>query len=136
MQAQTTISGIGADVTIAGTQASSDLQHFDSPSNGQLRHLGINPVEMTMDFNFILQGTNLDQYRISLIRNSNAVETIVFTQLRTINKLQGGINVTSFTGITHSLLLQNEFLYWKVANMTSTGNCTLVLNSVWSIHSR
>jgi hypothetical protein len=41
----TPISVAGQFETLLGTWSTSDLQHFDSPANGQLRHIGNNPRE-------------------------------------------------------------------------------------------
>ena len=41
----TIISASGVFEDVAGTYVDSDLQHFDTPSNGQLRHIGDSPNE-------------------------------------------------------------------------------------------
>jgi len=44
----TTVLSFNTPTPLLGTVTNSDLQHFDSPSNGQLRHLGSNPREFTV----------------------------------------------------------------------------------------
>ena len=44
-EAVTPISTIGQYVPIQGTKVASNMQHFDSPGDGQLRNLGNNPRE-------------------------------------------------------------------------------------------
>ena len=41
-------------VDIAGTLVPISLEHFDSPSSDELRHLGITPIEFTVSWNFVL----------------------------------------------------------------------------------
>ena len=121
---------------LLGTWTVADLQHFDSPANGQLRHLGVTPVEYSVSWDFILDGAPNAEYKIELIKDSGGVETVVHSQTRVINNLQGGRDVAYFTGTHHENLTQNDFTYWKVSNTTGTQNCTLELGSTWDVDAR
>lgn len=121
---------------LLGTFTNTDLQHFDSPSNGQLRHLGINPREFTVNFDFILDGGPNEEYRIELVQNDGSDDTVIYQQTRVINNLQGGRDVAYFTGTANAILNQNEYVFWQVTNITSTSNCTLELDSSFSVEER
>jgi len=53
-EANTVIAAINTPVDIAGLFAETDLQHFDSPSDGVLRHTGNTPLEFNVSFDFSL----------------------------------------------------------------------------------
>ena len=86
-EVETGVTG-GLPFILLGTVTNSDLQHFDSPSNGQMRHLGTNPREYTVNFDFVLDGGQNQTYKIELIKNDGS-NTIVYQQTRVINNLQG-----------------------------------------------
>ena len=137
---ETVISTQAVPVVLLGTQLAGDLQHFDSPSNGQLRFLGTNPIEYTVSWDFVLEGSPNDTYRIDLCRNRDAVKSIIHSQTRVVNNLQGGgqnaRDVAYFTGSTHETLYQNDFTYWEVTNLSDDANCTLEFDSDWIIDHR
>lgn len=126
---------VGVPSVLLGTVTTSDMQHFDSPSNGQLRHLGANPREYTAKFDFILDGGQNAEYKIELVKN-DGVDTVVYQQTRVINNLQGGRDVAYFTGLANVILDQNNYVFWQVTNLTNNTNCTLELDSAWSVEER
>lgn len=127
----------GVAVDLNGTFTATDLQHFDSPANGRLRHIGINPREYTVNFDFILDGEQSVEYKIFLIKiDSLASVTVEYTQTRVINNLQGGRDVAYYNGQTSVVLNQNDFVFWQVANITGSQDCTLELDSSWSVKER
>ena len=128
----------GLPFVLLGTVTTSDLQHFDSPSNGQLRHLGNNPREYTVNFDFSLDGGANQTYQIDLVKNHGS-PTIVFSQRRVINNLQGGggaRDIGYFTGLANVILNKNDYVFWQVTNLTNNDNCTLELDSSWSVEER
>ena len=132
---ETTIPSVNTYVPIEGTLSTFDLQHFDSPANGQLRHLGSNPREYTVNFDFILEGSANREYTIALTKNDGS-DTIVYEQTRVINNLQGGRDVAYFTGLANIILNQGEYAYWQVKNIINNNNCTLESGAGWSIEER
>ena len=120
---------------LLGTVTTSDLQHFDSPKNGQLRHLGNNPREYTVNFDFVLDGGQNDEYKIDLVKNDGS-STIAFSQTRVINNLQGGRDVAYFTGLANVILNKNDYVFWQVTNITDNTSCTLESSSSWSVEKR
>ena len=135
-EVSTVINTIDVAEVLLGTFTTSDLQHFDSPSNGQLRHLGTNPREYKINFDFIIDGTAAAEYTLLLIKDVAAVESTEFTQRRVINSLQGGRNVAYFGGSVSIILNKDEFLFWKIENNTNTDNVQVENTSSWSIEER
>lgn len=132
---QTIISGSDTPTPLLGTITNSDLQHFDAPANGQLRHLGDTPREYTVNFDFVLDGGSNDDYKIELVRN-NGSNTVVYNQIRVVNNLAGGRDVAYFTGLANLILNKNEYVFWQVTNLSDNSNCTLELSSSWSVEER
>jgi len=133
-EVETGVTG-GLPFVLLGTFVTSDLQHFDSPLNGQLRHLGNNPKEYTVNFDFVLDGGQNDEYKIELVKNNGSLN-IVYQQTRVINNLQGGRDVAYFTGLANVIMNKNDFVYWQVTNVTDNTNCTLETGSSWSVEER
>lgn len=135
-EVETTLVTINTPVVIAGTFTDSDLQHFDSNFNYSFRHLGTDPREFRITFNFVLKGLQNDQYKVSLMKNSGGSLTTEYSQIRTIDRLAGSRDVTYYTGTFGISMNQNDFLYWEVQNITSAVNCTLEINSQWDVEER
>ena len=131
-----TVLTVGASL-ILGTWTDSDLQHFDSNFNYSFRHLGTDPLDFRVTFDFVMKGTQDDQYVVSLKKDNGGVITTIYSQTRTIDRLAGVRDVTYFNGTFGVAMLQNDFLYWEVENITlATNNCTLELNSQFIIEER
>jgi len=121
---------------LLGTFTNTDMQHFDSPANGQLRHLGSNPKEFTVNFDFVLDGGSNDEYKIELVKNDGSDNTVIYQQTRVINNLQGGRDVAYFTGLANAILNRNDYVFWQVTCLTGNDNCTLELDSSFSVEER
>ena len=132
----TTISAINTKTLLLGTWTQSDLQHFDANNNWSLRNLGTEPVDYRVTFDFVLEGSQSREYRIYLIKDSGGVLTTEFTQLRTIDRLSGGRDVSYFTGTFGLELNENDFIYWEVENISGSQNCTIELDSQFLIEER
>ena len=135
IEAETVISTINIPVGINGTWVPYGLVHFDSPSAGRLRHLGNDPTEFRVPFDFVLEGADGDQYEIRLIKDDGA-ETLVYSQTRVINNLQGTRNVAYFDATTYVELNQGDSVFWQVLNKSSTANCTLEDSSQFNVEAR
>lgn len=138
VESQTNIVVQGDAVDLNGTFTASDLQHFDSPANGRLRHIGINPREFTVNWDFLIDGKNNDNYEIFLIKIAavGAVVTVEHSQIRTVNNFQGGRYVGIWSGQKSIVLNQNDIIFWQVANLLDDDNCTLEEDSTWSVKER
>jgi len=136
-EALSTIAVIGVGVDMAGTWTPSDLQHFDSPASNELRHLGEDPKEFRVSFSLVVDGTAGDTIAIELVKvDGFATPSLEFTQKRVINNLQGGRDVAYFTGAFNIKMNKNDFVVWQIANLTSTDNVTLELDSSWLLEER
>jgi len=136
-EVQTTINTQGTAVDLNGNFSAIGLQHFDSPSNGKLRHLGINPTEFIVNWDFIIDGKDNDNYELFLIKiDSFAAVTVEATQVRTVNNFQGGRDVGIWSGQKPVILNQNDVIFWQIANLLDDDNCTLEVDSTWSVSER
>lgn len=129
--------GAGANRTLMlGTWTNTELQHFDSNFNYSLRHLGTNPIDFKVTFDFILEGNQSDEYTVTLVKDNGGVLTDEYSQTRTIDRLQGGRDVAYFTGSFVITIENGAFLYWEVENITDNSNCTLETSSQFLVEER
>jgi hypothetical protein len=137
-EAATTISVINTFVDVAGTFTTSDLQHFDSPAAGQLRHLGETPREYRILGDLVVDGTANDDLTLKLVKWDNSASGFVdvTTQSRQVNSLSGGRNVAFFTPIWVVDLELNDYVKIQVANATSTANVTVENDSFYTVLER
>ena len=136
-QAVSTISTAGIGVDMAGTWTASDLQHFDSPASNELRHIGTDPKDFRVTFDFVIEGSSGDVIAVDMIKiDTLANVTIEYTQTRVINNLQGGRDVSYFTGTFNVRMNQNDILIWQVINTDGTGNVTVENASQWIVEER
>lgn len=135
---ETVINTQGTAEDLNGTFVTNDLQHFDSPANGQLRHIGTNPREYNVSFDFIVDGVQNNDYEIFLLRLNGGIgiPDILYNQRRSVDNLLGARDVAYFNSNTNIVLKQNDICFWQIANLTGTGNCTLELDSSWSVKER
>ena len=137
VEVQTVIATQGSAVDLNGTFIAVDLQHFDSPANGRLRHIGINPREFTVNWDFLIDGKDNDNYELFLIKiDGQANVSIEYAQVRTVNNFQGGRDVGIWSGQTSVILNQNDVIFWQIANLLDDDNCTLEVDSTWSVKER
>lgn len=134
----TTISVIGAAVDVAGTFTASDLQHFDAPANGQLRHLGNTPREYRVSVDFSVAGTSAEQIKLLIVKWDDSASSFVeiATQTREINNFVGSRDIAFFNMLKTVVLDQNDYIKIQVANMTSTNNVTAELGDSFVVFAR
>ena len=134
----TTIVSSGVYVDLAGTAAASDLQHFDSPANGQLRYLGETPKEFQISGQFVIDGTANDVVAVKAVIYRDATTSFEDGKIqnRVINSLQGGRNVAYYIYIDSVTLNQNDYVKFQVANIGSTDDVTAELDSSFSVQVR
>jgi hypothetical protein len=124
--------------TLLGTFTNAELTHFDSPSNGQLRHLGSNPREFTIVADFILDSTANNVVDLKLVKWDNSAAGFVdlFVQRRQVNSLIGARDVAFFNINVNIALDQNDYIYWEVANESSSADITAELDSFFVANPR
>ena len=131
----TTINTINVEEDLAGTWTASNLEHFDNPVNGHLRHLGNDPKAYRVTFDMVLEGTAGETYEIRLVKDDGAV-TLQYSQARVINNLQGARNVGYFSGTAYVNMNQGDVIYWRVVNTSSAADCTLEDGSQFNTEAR
>ena len=134
----TTISSSSTFVALAGTFTAIDLQHFDEPSNGQLRHLGHDPREFNLYADLALDSAaNKDLVvRVRKYDASAGTTSTIFSQLRVSNNFAGSRDQAFFNFFPDFVLDQNDYVFLEVANNTDTNNITAVLSSSFKIIAR
>jgi hypothetical protein len=132
----TTVTTVDTPYTLLGTQTASGLQHFDAPANGQLRLLGDIPTAYTTVFDFVIDGSANNTLELELVKDVSGVVTVIQSQKRTVNALQGGRDVAYFNGVFNLTIHKTDFVYWRIINRTGSGDVTLELDSMWHVIKR
>ena len=132
----TIITAPNVAVDLDGTFLAYDMEHFDAPSNGRLRHLGINPTEYRVTWDFVLEGRSNESYEIRLIHFSGSTPTLAYSQVRVVNNLSGGRDVAYYNGVANIILNENDFCFWQIVNLDSSQSCTLEDGSMFDVEAR
>ena len=134
----TTISSTGVFVDLAGTYTTSDLQHFDAPANGQLRHLGDSPIEYKVNVFGIIDGGSNDDVELKIVVWDDSASVFVDYKsvVRVINNLQGGRDVAYFNFTDKVLLNTDDYVKLMIANISGTSNVTAELDTEFTIEVR
>lgn len=137
VEALTTITQ-GVFTDLLGTWTASELQHFDSPSNGQLRHLGNSPREYKAVFSGVIEGNQNDSVIVKIVKFDSSATSFVdiSTQTRTINQLQGSRNIAFFNLSAVVTLEQNDYVKVQVTDDTASNDVTAELDSFLIVEER
>jgi len=140
LEVETVIGTADTYETLNGTFLGGDLQHFDTPANGQLRHLGNDPRDYEISANLVIEGGSNDTVSVKFRKWDNSLgvfsELEYTEQTRVINNLQGGRDVAYFTVLIGTTLDQNDYIYLQVKNNNDTTNVTAELGSFFRVASR
>ena len=130
--------GTGTFTQLLGTWTATDLQHFDTPSNGQLRHLGDNPREYKLTLELTLESTANDEIEIRVRKFDSSATTTgtEFSAVRQVNSLVGARNVAFFTVIDNVELDKNDYVFLEVRNNTAANNITAEIDSLFFLERR
>lgn len=134
----TVITVAGTFVDLAGTWTASDLQHFDEPANGQLRHLGQSPVEYKVSGNLVLDSTGNDEVDVKIViwRAATTSFEDAKTQRRVVDNLQGGRDVAYFALADNIILNENDYVKLQTANVLAINNITAEIDSFMNVEAR
>jgi hypothetical protein len=123
---------------LAGTWTPSDLQHFDEPANGQLRHLGESPIEYKVTGQLVIDSNQNNEVDLKVViwRDASSTFEDGKTQRRVINNLQGGRDVAYFALSDNITLNQNDYVKIQCANVNDTNNITAELDSFIQVEAR
>ena len=137
-EVETVIATVSTFVFLNGTWTATDLQHFDSPTNGQIRHLGDNPRDYKVVGDILIDGGPNDEIEIRIRKfdSSSSTTTTEGSQVRVVNNFQGGRDVAIFNFNKHVMLDQNDYIFLEVANNTDTSNVTAELDSSILVEAR
>jgi hypothetical protein len=124
--------------TLNAAWTQQQFSHFDSPSVGQLRHLGVNPIEFRLQADFTVECTanNVLAIRLRVWRDKTSSFVEFQPQLRQVNSLVGGRDVAFFSIFTSLKLEKNDYVYFQIANNSGANNPTLELDSFYIIEER
>ena len=137
-ESSTTISAVDTFYDVEGTFTASELEHFDAPSNGQLRHLGVNPREYRVYFDAIIDGNPNRVLTLQITKWDNSTSSFVSVgqQIRQVNSFVGGRDVAFLNYSTAIILDQNDYIKLQIANNTDTSNITMEDDSSYRIEQR
>ena len=124
--------------TLNAIWTASNLEHFDSPASGQLRHLGNSPREYKCIINFVIESRANNDLGIRLRKfDQSSGSFIDFTERRRqVNSLVGGRDVAIFNFSFNVTLDQNDYVFFQVRNNSGNQDLTLELNSDWILEER
>lgn len=123
---------------LLGTYQISNLQHFDSPAPGQLRHIGDNPIEYRLIYNYVIEAQRNTDVALKIVAyraSTNSFEDIKI-QRRKIDNLQGVRDVAYYSLTNHLILNKNDYIKIQVMNLTDSNNATAELDSYYLIEER
>lgn len=137
-EAATVITTAGVFVDLNGIFTSTDLQHFDVPAGGQLRHLGSSPREFHISGNLVIDGVANDEIDLKIVIFDSSTSTFIDSkaQRRVVNNLVGGRDVAYFSLADNIVLNQNDYVKLQVANVLATGNVTAEIDSFIAVSKR
>lgn len=131
--------GLGVFLDVAATLwSTSDLQHFDNPAGGQLRHLGNTPREYKVVADLVLDSGSNNEVVLRVVKwdDSASTFTTVLDQTRQINALVGGRDVAFFSININTTLDQNDYIKLQVANNSATNDITAETDSYFIVEQR
>lgn len=122
----------------AAVWTSADLQHFDNPSQGQLRHLGNTPREYKVIADFLLDSSSGDDLTLRVVKWDDSASSFVtvLDQTREVNNFQGGRDLAFFNININTDLDSNDYIKLQVANVSATNNVTAETDSYYIIEAR
>tara|TARA_R110001599_G_scaffold92583_1_gene242237 strand:+ start:154 stop:1629 length:1476 start_codon:yes stop_codon:yes gene_type:complete len=127
----TVVSATSTFYTLNGTWSYENLQHFDNPASGELRHLGVNPIEFNLVADLTLDSNSNDVLEVRLRKWNNSTSSFenFGNQVRQVNNLVGGRDVAFFTILESITLNQNDYVFLQVANNSDNTDITAEIGS-------
>ena len=127
-QTPTVIITPSAFVDVAGVFTADSLVHFDSPAQGQLRHLGDSPRDYLVEMDLVVEGPQDNSVTVQLVKNNGTVDTVVGSQTRIISRF-GGPNDRAFLHLTTPVSIdRDDTVRLQITNNTGL-NAVTVENS-------
>jgi len=122
----TSIASAGTFYDLAGTWTASDLDHFSSPANGQIRHDTSSPQEYSANYSIDLIGGSGDEVAIKLVKWDESASSFVdvASQTQIIENRILTADRVSFVNVVPVDLDDGDYLKLQVANLSDTTNVT------------
>ena len=122
----------------AGAWNTFGLQHFDTPSGGQLRHLGNTPREYKVIADFTMESiaNGTITLRVSKYNAATASVETVIDQTRQVNSLVGTRDIAFFNININVELDQNDYIFLQVATVGATSDITAEKESYYIVEAR
>lgn len=141
VETTTPISVAGTAVRVnQPTWTASFQEHFEAQSAelDGAKHIGATPIAFRVYADFVIEGGSNDELRLELWKHDAAgvSDALVWSAVRTVNNLQGGRDVALLNAETTVDLLNGDYVYWKIANVTDTTDVTFELGSQYSVSER
>jgi len=130
---------VGEFVDVDATAwTATDLQHFDNPQNGELRHIGNSPREYKVLISATARSNANNAAAIRVLKwdNSASQFTVVLDQTRVINSLVGNRDVGFFEVNINTTLDQNDYVKMQIANLTAQNDITIESDSYMIVEER
>jgi hypothetical protein len=138
-EATTTINTQGVFVDIvADSWTPADLQHFDNPSNGELRHLGNTPRDYKVIADFTLESGSNDDLSLRVLKWDDSASSFVtvLDQSRQVNNLSGGRDVAFFSININTTLDKNDYIKLQVTNQSDDSDVLAETDSYYIVEQR
>ena len=135
-EVETVITAASTYYDILGTWTADNLDHFSSPSNGELKNDGTNPSEYKLFASLILSGTANDSLSIRLLKwdSANSQFVIIKDYPSTVNSLSGPRDVSIVTFGWRVNIQQNDYIKLQVANLTDNNSLTAEIGSYFELN--
>lgn len=134
----TVVSSSNTFYNLSGIYTASDMQHFDHPSNGQLRHLGQSPREYSVSGQLVISSGSNNEVDVKIVIYRS--ETTSFEDGRTIrrviNNLQGGRDVAYYSLSDNIILNTNDYIKVQVSNVNDISDIVAEEDSFINIEAR
>lgn len=137
-ESATVISAGSTFYDLNATWTMSSPQHFTAPSNGQLQHDGINPIEFQLiaDLSLECDPNVVLEIRWAKFNNSTGFWEYFGNQRRQVNSLVGGRDIAFFNMVNNVSLAQNDKIKLQVANNNGNANVTAEIDSFFIVQER
>jgi len=121
----------------AGSWDVSNAAHFDNPSAGRIRHLGVNPVEFNIFFSLGFAATQGNEIEVRIRKYPSGGSSFTYGNIRAeVNNFVGSRDVAFFRYTSSIILQQNDSFEIEVANNSGNINVTLEQDSTIRVSPR
>lgn len=134
----TQIDSIDTFYDIEGVFQSSSLQHFDSTVSGQLRHIGLSPVEFSLSGEIDLESDSGNEISIKVVVFRSSTSTFIDGKIltRIVWTSPGSRDLANIPIRDNIILNQNDYVKLQVSSANSTSDITAEAGSFFLVNAR